>query len=69
LSELLDEFILPILKYVLLRASGNLAMAQDNFIKIYLLKYGEKSDDVILSKIKNKDGILDSIKEFLGKGK
>jgi len=31
-------------------------------------KYGENADDVILSKIKNKDAILDSIKEFLGKG-
>lgn len=39
------------------------------FYKDLLSAYGEKSDRVILSKIKNKDGILDSIKEFLGKGK
>lgn len=32
-------------------------------------KYGEKHERVTLSKIKNKDAILDSIKEFLGKGK
>lgn len=32
-------------------------------------KYGENAEDVILSKIKNKDSILDSIKDFLGKGK
>jgi uncharacterized protein len=32
-------------------------------------KYGGKSEDVILSKIANKEAILDSIKEFLGKGK
>lgn len=31
--------------------------------------YGEVHDDVILSKIKNKEAILDSIKDFLGKGK
>lgn len=32
-------------------------------------RYGEDSDDVTLSKIKNKEAILDSIKDFLGKGK
>ena len=32
-------------------------------------KYGESDEEVILSKIKNKDAILDSIKDFLGKGK
>ncbi len=31
--------------------------------------FGEKNEEVILSKIKNKEGILDSIREFLGKGK
>ncbi len=31
--------------------------------------YGDKSEDVILSKIPNKEGILESIKDFLGKGK
>jgi len=30
--------------------------------------YGDDSKKIILSKIKNKEGILDSIKEFLGKG-
>ncbi|MBF0362508.1 MAG: DUF444 family protein [Oligoflexia bacterium] len=39
------------------------------FYKDLFEKYGERSDSVILSKIKNKEGILDSIKEFLGKGK
>lgn len=38
------------------------------FYKDLINSYGEKSDSVILSKIKNKDGILDSIKDFLGKG-
>ena len=31
--------------------------------------FGEKDDRVILSKIENKDGIIQSIKDFLGKGK
>lgn len=39
------------------------------FYKDLHAKYGERSDEMILSKIKNKDAILDSIKDFLGKGK
>lgn len=39
------------------------------FYKDLHAKYGENGDEVILSKIKNKDAILDSIKDFLGKGK
>lgn len=39
------------------------------FYKDLSEKYGEESNDVILSKIKDKDSILDSIKDFLGKGK
>jgi len=39
------------------------------FYKDLNTKYGSEGEDVILSKIKNKDAILDSIKEFLGKGK
>ena len=31
-------------------------------------RYGEKNEKIILSKIANKEAILDSIKEFLGKG-
>lgn len=38
------------------------------FYKDLVQKYGEKDEKVILSKIKNKEAILDSIKEFLGKG-
>ena len=39
------------------------------FYKDLSAKYGKENEDVILSKIKDKDAILDSIKEFLGKGK
>jgi hypothetical protein len=38
------------------------------FFKDLFAKYGGESEDIVLSKIKNKEGILDSIKEFLGKG-
>jgi uncharacterized protein len=39
------------------------------FYKDLKNKYGEDGDSVTLSKIKNKEAILDSIKDFLGKGK
>lgn len=39
------------------------------FYKDLSAHYGEDEDGIILSKIKNKEAILDSIKEFLGKGK
>lgn len=39
------------------------------FYKDLLATYGDKSEQVVLSKIKNKEGILESIKDFLGKGK
>lgn len=39
------------------------------FYKDLTTAFGEEHEDVILSKIKNKDAILGSIKEFLGKGK
>jgi hypothetical protein len=39
------------------------------FFKDLAAKYGTESENVILSKIKDKDAILDSIKDFLGKGK
>jgi uncharacterized sporulation protein YeaH/YhbH (DUF444 family) len=39
------------------------------FYKDLLGQYGESHEKIILSKIKNKEGIMDSIKDFLGKGK
>ncbi len=39
------------------------------FFKDLAATYGETHDKVILSKIKNKEGIMESIKDFLGKGK
>ncbi len=66
--ELLDKDIIP--------ASNAFCYGQvesrygsGQFYKDLTSKYGEKHDRVILSKIKNKDAILDSIRDFLGKGK
>lgn len=66
--ELLDQHILP--------ASNMFCYGQvesrygsGQFHKDLLAKYGQGHDKITLSKIKNKEGILDSIKEFLGKGK
>lgn len=66
--KLLDEDLIP--------ASNMFCYGQvesrygsGQFYKDLSAKYGTSSDDVILSKIKNKESILDSIKEFLGKGK
>ena len=39
------------------------------FYKDLSAHYGVNAEDVILSKIPSKEGILDSIKDFLGKGK
>jgi sporulation protein YhbH len=39
------------------------------FFKDLKEEFGEKNEDVILSKIENKEGIIQSIKDFLGKGK
>lgn len=39
------------------------------FYKDLISHFGNEDEKVVLSKIKNKEGILDSIKEFLGKGK
>jgi uncharacterized protein len=66
--ELLDNHILP--------ASNQFCYGQvesrygsGQFLKDLTARYGQGHDKITLSKIKNKEGILDSIKEFLGKGK
>lgn len=65
--RLLDEHILP--------ASNMFCYGQvesrygsGQFYKDLSSHYGLNDESVILSKIKNKEAILDSIKEFLGKG-
>jgi uncharacterized sporulation protein YeaH/YhbH (DUF444 family) len=39
------------------------------FYKDLMEVFGSTDDTVVLSRIENKDGILQSIKDFLGKGK
>jgi uncharacterized protein len=66
--DLLDNEILPQCN-VFCYGQVESRYGSGQFYKDLHAKYGEKNEDVILSKIKNKEAILDSIKEFLGKGK
>lgn len=66
--EILDNDIIPN-SNVFCYGQVESRYGSGQFYKDLNAKYGEKSDEVILSKIKNKDAILDSIKDFLGKGK
>lgn len=66
--EILDNDIIPN-SNVFCYGQVESRYGSGQFYKDLAAKYGEKNDDVILSKIKNKDAILDSIKDFLGKGK
>jgi uncharacterized protein len=66
--ELLDDHIIPA-SNVFCYGQVESRYGSGQFIKDLSGKYGTDADEVILSKIKNKDGILDSIKDFLGKGK
>lgn len=65
--QLLDEFIIPS-SNMFCYGQVESRYGSGQFFKDLSQKYGTESDSVILSKIKNKDAILDSIKEFLGKG-
>ena len=69
------KMCLDLLDNVLLPASNMFCYGQvesrygsGQFYKDLSEKYGEESDEIILSKIKDKDVIMDSIKDFLGKG-
>ena len=66
--EILDNEIIPA-SNVFCYGQVESRYGSGQFFKDLKAKYGEKSEDVILSQIKNKDAILDSIKDFLGKGK
>jgi uncharacterized protein len=66
--EILDKDILPN-SNMFCYGQVESRYGSGQFFKDLYAKYGETGDKVILSKIKNKDGILESIKEFLGKGK
>lgn len=64
---LLDDFLLPN-SNMFCYGQVESRYGSGQFYKDLHLKYGSDHQDVILSKIKDKDAILDSIKEFLGKG-
>ena len=66
--EILDKDILPN-SNVFCYGQVESRYGSGQFYKDLHTKYGTDNEGVILSKIKNKDAILGSIKEFLGKGK
>jgi len=66
--EILDTEIIP-QSNVFCYGQVESRYGSGQFYKDLYSKYGEKNDDIILSKIKNKDAILDSIKDFLSRGK
>lgn len=66
--EILDNDIIPS-SNVFCYGQVESRYGSGQFLKDLDAKYGKENERVILSKIKNKESILDSIKEFLGKGK
>lgn len=66
--SLLDDFIIPN-SNMFCYGQVESRYGSGQFFKDLATKYGTDDDGVVLSKIKNKEAILDSIKEFLGKGK
>src|SRR5690606_27609257 len=64
--DLLDNDILPQCN-VFCYGQVESRYGSGQFYKDLTAKYTENNEEVILSKIKNKDSILDSIKDFLGK--
>ncbi|MFY7994276.1 MAG: DUF444 family protein [Bacteriovoracaceae bacterium] len=66
--DLLDKSILPV-SNTFCYGQVESRYGSGQFYKDLLAHYGNDHEQLILSKIKNKESILDSIKEFLGKGK
>ena len=66
--ELLDGHIIPS-SNMFCYGQVESRYGSGQFYKELLGRYGKNDDKVVLSKIKNRDGIMDSIKDFLGKGK
>lgn len=66
--DLLDNHLIPS-SNVFCYGQVESRYGSGQFFKDLVTKYGEESGELILSKIKNKDAILDSIKDFLSKGK
>ena len=66
--DILEKDIIPV-SNVFCYGQVESRYGSGQFFKDLYNKYGEKNEKVILSKIKNKEAILSSIKDFLGKGK
>ena len=66
--NILDDFLLPN-SNMFCYGQVESRYGSGQFYKDLAQKYGSDHEDVILSKIKDKEAILDSIKEFLGKGR
>lgn len=66
--ELLDTHILPA-SNMFCYGQVDSRYGSGQFYRDLIGKYGEAHDRMTLSQIKGKEGILDSIKEFLGKGR
>lgn len=66
--KILDEDIIPN-SNVFCYGQVESRYGSGQFYKDLFAKYGDGGEEIILSKIKNKDAILDSIRDFLGKGK
>ena len=66
--DLLDNHIFPA-SNVFCYGQVESRYGSGQFYKDLTAKYGADNEKLTLSKIKNKEGILDSIKDFLGKGK
>ena len=66
--DILDNHIIPA-SNVFCYGQVESRYGSGQFYKDLNAKYGQDCEELILSKIKNKEAILDSIKDFLGKGK
>ena len=66
--QILDQNILPA-SNVFCYGQVESRYGSGQFYKDLHMAYGDQDEKVTLSKIKDRDSILDSIKEFLGKGK
>ena len=66
--EILEEGILPS-SNMFCYGQVESRYGSGQFYKDLKTKFGDTPEDIILSKIKNKDAILESIKDFLGKGR
>ncbi|MDA8792473.1 DUF444 family protein [Bacteriovoracaceae bacterium] len=66
--RLLDEEIIPV-SNMFCYGQVESRYGSGQFYKDLVAKYTATNEKLVLSKIKNKDAILDSIKDFLGKGK